>query len=132
MHLVSFITGIHHGGGPVPTRWEFHTNDPLAVSLSIEANGEFQKWVFGRDIVWDALGRKKPGPRMRVEGEVCLDEFLLTLRGKMDGKAVSATFSYPESDVRTFMAVANKVVPPGREKEMDIINRAIEERLRWF
>lgn len=115
------------GGIPLPAEWSYRSDDPYAVTLTIEDTGTTHSWSFARDLLDVGM---MSGTAMGV-GDIriwtCGHEELHIFLASPFGEA---QITLDHGDAVDFICAAYEAVPEGDEEAFMDLDGEIEEFLK--
>ena len=120
---------LHQVSAPVVTRWTYRTDDPFAVTLTIQTRGDqCVNWILARELVVAGLSRPTGIGDVRVR-PAKIDEWhvvLVEIRSP-DGRAV---LEVDPGLLRQFVEATTRAVPLGSESSLIDMDAEIEKITR--
>ncbi|NEE02420.1 SsgA family sporulation/cell division regulator [Phytoactinopolyspora halotolerans] len=106
---------------PLPADFEYHREDPLAVTVIFGTNSEAPvRWVFARDLLSEGLD-KRTGVGDVTIWPVNSPNALPTIQIQLSSPDGDAYLRAPAEAIEAFLAETWRLVPPGTEgQHLDI------------
>lgn len=98
------------GSGHTVATLSYDKSDPYAVAMRVTDTGGPVEWVFARDLLADALDHGRAGVGDLVV--IARGDLVVLSLSTPDGTGAAV---FRRDDVTTFVARAQRIVPPGRE-----------------